>query len=266
MLFKSMFKGGVNAPHFKRTQDCETVRMKVPEKVVIPMLQHIGAPCEPSVQKGDEVKVGQILGNTEKFVSAPVHSSVSGTVTDVSPRLYAGGVYITSVEIKTDGKQEVDKSIEPPKYSTSEEFIGAIRKSGLVGLGGAGFPAHIKLSPPQGKKIDTLIINAAECEPFITSDYREIIENSWNVLNGINIVMEALKINNVIIGIEDNKPQAIKEMTNVASKSDKVNVVKLKSRYPQGAEKMLIYATTGRKVPSGKLPSDVGVIVIFEIT
>jgi len=257
-----MFKGGAAVPHLKRTENCETVKMKVPEKVVIPMLQHIGAPCEPCVKKGDQVKVGQVIGNTDKFVSAPVHSSVSGVVTDVSPRLYAGGVYITSVEIKTDGKQEIDESIKPPTYSNIEEFIDVVRKSGLVGLGGAGFPAHIKLSPPKDKKIDTLIINAAECEPYITSDYREIIENSWNVLSGINIVMDALKIENVLIGIEDNKPEAIKEMERVASKSDKVNVVKLKSRYPQGAEKMLIYSTTGRKVPPGKLPADVGVIVM----
>lgn len=262
MLLKKMFKGGAAVPHFKRTENCETIKMKVPEKVVIPMLQHIGAPCEPCVQKGDQVKVGQLIGNTDKFVSAPVHSSVSGVVTDVSPRLYAGGVYITSVEIKTDGKQEIDETIKPPKYSNSQEFIDVVRKSGLVGLGGAGFPAHIKLSPPKDKKVDTLIINVAECEPFITSDYREIIENSWNVLNGISIVMEALKIDNVLIGIEDNKPEAIKEMERVASKSDKVKVLKLKSRYPQGAEKMLIYSTTGRKVPPGKLPSDVGVIVM----
>jgi len=262
MLLKKMFKGGAAVPHLKRTENCETVKMKVPEKVVIPMLQHIGAPCEPCVKKGDQVKVGQVIGNTDKFVSAPVHSSVSGVVTDVSPRLYAGGVYITSVEIKTDGKQEIDESIKPPTYSNIEEFIDVVRKSGLVGLGGAGFPAHIKLSPPKDKKIDTLIINAAECEPYITSDYREIIENSWNVLSGINIVMDALKIENVLIGIEDNKPEAIKEMERVASKSDKVNVVKLKSRYPQGAEKMLIYSTTGRKVPPGKLPADVGVIVM----
>ncbi len=261
-MLKKMFKGGAAVPHLKRTENCETVKMKVPEKVVIPMLQHIGAPCEPCVKKGDQVKVGQVIGNTDKFVSAPVHSSVSGVVTDVSPRLYAGGVYITSVEIKTDGKQEIDESIKPPTYSNIEEFIDVVRKSGLVGLGGAGFPAHIKLSPPKDKKIDTLIINAAECEPYITSDYREIIENSWNVLSGINIVMDALKIENVLIGIEDNKPEAIKEMERVASKSDKVNVVKLKSRYPQGAEKMLIYSTTGRKVPPGKLPADVGVIVM----
>ncbi|HOP99514.1 MAG TPA: electron transport complex subunit RsxC [Acetivibrio clariflavus] len=262
MLLKKMFKGGAAVPHLKRTENCETVKMKVPEKVVIPMLQHIGAPCEPCVKKGDQVKVGQVIGNTDKFVSAPVHSSVSGVVTDVSPRLYAGGVYITSVEIKTDGKQEIDESIKPPTYSNIEEFIDVVRKSGLVGLGGAGFPAHIKLSPPKDKKIDTLIINAAECEPYITSDYREIIENSWNVLSGINIVMDALKIENVLIGIEDNKPEAIKEMERVASKNDNVNVVKLKSRYPQGAEKMLIYSTTGRKVLPGKLPADVGVIVM----
>jgi len=261
-LLKKMFKGGAAVPHLKRTENCETVKMKVPEKVVIPMLQHIGAPCEPCVKKGDQVKVGQVIGNTDKFVSAPVHSSVSGVVTDVSPRLYAGGVYITSVEIKTDGKQEIDESIKPPTYSNIEEFIDVVRKSGLVGLGGAGFPAHIKLSPPKDKKIDTLIINAAECEPYITSDYREIIENSWNVLSGINIVMDALKIENVLIGIEDNKPEAIKEMERVASKNDNVNVVKLKSRYPQGAEKMLIYSTTGRKVLPGKLPADVGVIVM----
>lgn len=262
MLLKRMFKGGTTVPHFKRTENCETVKMTVPQKVIIPMLQHIGTPCDPHVKKGDEVKVGQVIGNSDKFVSAPVHSSVSGIVTDVSPMLYAGGVYVTSVEIKTDGMQKVDASIKPPKYTNCEEFIGAIRKSGLVGLGGAGFPAHIKLSPPQGKKIDTLIVNAAECEPFITSDYREIIENSWNVMDGIDIVIEALKIKNVLIGIEDNKPEAIKEMTHLASKSDKINVVELKSRYPQGAEKMLIYATTGRKVPSGKLPADVGVIVM----
>lgn len=261
-MLKKMFKGGAAVPHLKRTENCETVKMKVPEKVVIPMLQHIGAPCEPCVKKGDQVKVGQVIGNTDKFVSAPVHSSVSGVVTDVSPRLYAGGVYITSVEIKTDGKQEIDESIKPPTYSNIEEFIDVVRKSGLVGLGGAGFPAHIKLSPPKDKKIDTLIINAAECEPYITSDYREIIENSWNVLSGINIVMDALKIENVLIGIEDNKPEAIKEMERVASKNDNVNVVKLKSRYPQGAEKMLIYSTTGRKVLPGKLPADVGVIVM----
>lgn len=262
MFSKRMFKGGAAVPHYKNTEGCETIKMGVPQKVIIPMLQHIGAPCDPTVKKGDTVKVGQIIGNTDKFVSAPIHSSVSGSVTDVAPMLYAGGTFVPSVEIKTDGMQQMHEDIKPPVFSDNKEFLKFIRESGLVGLGGAGFPAHIKLSPPPDKKIDTLIINAAECEPYITSDYREIIENSWNVISGINIIMDIMGINNVLIGIEDNKPEAIKEMTNLADTSDKINVVKLKSRYPQGAEKMLIYSVTGRKVPPGKLPSDVGVIVM----
>lgn len=262
MLIKRFFKGGVAVPHEKNTANCETLKMDVPKKVIIPMLQHIGAPCKPCVVKGDTVKVGQIIGDSDKFISAPIHSSVSGTVTNVEPLLYPGGVFVNSVVIETDGKQEVYEKITPPNISNTKDFIKAIRDSGLVGLGGAGFPAHVKLSVPPGKKIDTLIINAAECEPYITSDYREIIENSWNVIGGINTVMEFLDIENVIIGIEDNKPEAIREMTKVADTSERINILKLKSRYPQGAEKMLIYATTGRKVPPGKLPADVGVIVM----
>lgn len=262
MLLNRMFKGGAAVPHNKNTADSETIKMGVPQRVIIPMTQHIGVACEPCVKKGDSVKVGQVIGNTDKFLSSPIHSSVSGTVEDIAPMLYPGGVHVTSVVIKTDGLQEVYEGIKPPVYSNSSEFLSVIKESGLVGLGGAGFPAHVKLAPPPDKSIDTLIINAAECEPYITSDYREIIENSWNVISGINIIMEVMGINNVLIGIEDNKPEAIKEMTHVAATSDKINVVKLKSRYPQGAEKMLIYATTKRKVPPGKLPSDVGVIVM----
>lgn len=261
-LLKNRFKGGAAVPHRKNTANCETVKMGVPEKVVIPMLQHIGAPCEPVVKKGDIVKVGQIIGTSDKFVSSPIHSSVSGTVTNVAPMLYPGGFHVPTAEIKTDGSQEIHENVKPPVYSNNKELLEAIRQSGLVGLGGAGFPAHVKLSPPPDKKIDTLIINAAECEPYITSDYREIIENSWNVMNGISIVMELLGVSNVWIGVEDNKPEAIKELTHLAATSDKINVVTLKSRYPQGAEKMLIYATTGRKVPPGKLPMDVGVVVM----
>jgi electron transport complex protein RnfC len=263
MLFKrSTFKGGAAVPHRKNTANSETVKMGIPEKIVIPMLQHIGAPCEPVVKKGDAVKVGQLIGSSDKFVSSPVHSSVSGLVTNVAPMLYPGGFQVNTVEIKPDGNQEVHESVKPIEYSNSKELLEAIRKSGLVGLGGAGFPVHVKLSPPPDKKIDTLIINGAECEPYITSDYREIMENSWNIMNGINILMELLGVENVWIGIEDNKPEAIKELTHLAATSDKINVVKLKSRYPQGAEKMLIYSTTGRKVPPGKLPLDVGVIVM----
>jgi len=261
-LFRNMFKGGAAVPHKKNTAQIETIKMNVPEKVIIPMLQHIGAPCEPLVKKGDTVKVGQIIGNSEKYISAPIHASVSGTVTNVAPMLYPGGNYVTSVEIKADGTQEVHESIKPISYSSNKELLEAIRQSGIVGLGGAGFPAHAKLSPPPDKPVDTLIINGAECEPYITSDYREIIENSWNIIGGINILVELLKVKNVWIGIEDNKPEAIKVLTHLAEKIENVKVVKLKSRYPQGAEKMLIYSITGRKVPPGKLPLDVGVIVM----
>lgn len=261
-LFKNMFKGGAAVPHKKNTAQIETIKMNVPEKVIIPMLQHIGAPCEPLVKKGDTVKVGQIIGNSEKYISAPIHASVSGTVTNVAPMLYPGGFQVTSVEIKADGTQEVHESIKPISYSSNKELLEAIRQSGIVGLGGAGFPAHAKLSPPPDKPVDTLIINGAECEPYITSDYREIIENSWNIIGGINILVELLKVKNVWIGIEDNKPEAIKVLTHLAEKIDNVKVIKLKSRYPQGAEKMLIYSITGRKVPPGKLPLDVGVIVM----
>lgn len=262
LLRKNTFKGGAAVPHNKNTAEFETIKMGVPENVTIPMLQHIGVPCDPLVKKGDYVKVGQVIGDSPKFVSAPIHSSVSGTVTNVSPKLYPGGFDVMTVEIKTDGKQEVHEDIKPPECSNNKELIEAIRQSGLVGLGGAGFPAHVKLSPPPDKIIDTLIVNGAECEPYITSDYREVIENSWNIISGINIIMELLDIKNVWIGVEDNKPAAIKELTTVADTSDQINIIKLKSRYPQGAEKMLIHAITGRKVPAGKLPMDVGVIVM----
>jgi electron transport complex protein RnfC len=259
---RKIFKGGAAVPHRKNTADMETVVMGVPKKVIIPMLQHIGAPCEPLVKKGDYVKVGQLIGSSDKYVSSPVHSSVSGTVANVAPMLYPGGFNVTTIEIATDGKQEVHEDVKPPEYKNNKELIEVIRQSGLVGLGGAGFPAHVKLSPPADKKIDTLIVNGAECEPYITSDYREIQENSWNIMNGIYILMELLGVNKVWIGIEDNKPAAIKELTHLAETSEKIDVVTLKSQYPQGAEKMLIYSTTGRKVPVGKLPLDVGVVVM----
>lgn len=261
-LVKEFFKGGANVPHCKNTAECETVKMGVPEKVIIPMLMHIGAPCDPVVKKGESVKVGQVIGTSEKFVSSPIHSSVSGVVTDVVPKIFPGGVIVTCVEIEADGLQEVHESIKPPVNADKKEFLEAIKLSGLVGLGGAGFPAHIKLSPPPDKKIDTLIVNGAECEPYITSDYREIIENPQGIIDGIKILSKVLEIENVIIGLEDNKPKAVEIFTKLTDKNNKIKVVKLKTRYPQGAEKMLIYALTGRKVPIAKLPSDVGVIVM----
>lgn len=262
VAWKAMFKGGADVPHRKGTADCQTVVMTVPDKVIIPMLQHIGAPCEPVVKKGDGVKVGQVIGTSDKFISSPIHSSVSGVVTDVKSMLYPGGFPVTTIEIQTDGKQELDEGIRPPMVTNREEFVKAVAASGLVGLGGAGFPVHVKLSPPPDKKIDMLVVNGAECEPYITSDYRELVENPKGVLEGVKWVMKMLGIPNACIGIEDNKPQAIRTMTALTADEPGIRVAKLKAKYPQGAEKMLIYSTTRRKVPAGKLPSDVGVVVM----
>lgn len=256
------FRGGVPAPHRKNTEDQQTAVMGTPSKVVIPMVQHIGASCSPKVKKGDFVKVGQVIGDSEAYVSSPIHSSVSGVVTKVEPMLYASGKMEMSVEIETDGKQELHESLSPPVISSKDDFLKAIRSSGLVGLGGAGFPVHVKLNPPKDKAVDTLIINGAECEPYITSDYREMIENPDGIIKGIKLVLDMLGIPKAIIGIEDNKPEAIKLLTEKAESDKRISVRTFPSRYPQGAEKMLIYAAAGRKVPPGKLPADVGCVVL----
>ena len=258
-----LFRGGVPAPHRKHTAEVASVTMDTPARVIIPMVQHIGAPCSPVVQKGDSVKVGQVIGNSDAYVSSPIHASVSGIVTRVEPMLYASGKPVMSVEIEADGKQELHESILPPTVLTKEDFLKAVRNSGLVGLGGAGFPTHVKLNPPKERKIDYLVINGAECEPYITSDYREMLENADNVIRGIGLVLDMLEIPAAVIGIEDNKPKAIRLLTEKAAADKRITVKSLRSRYPQGAEKMLIYATTGRKVPAGgKLPADVGCIVL----
>lgn len=259
---KDSFLGGIHPDYNKNTERSKTKRMGIPTKIVIPLSQHIGAPLIPMVKKNDTVKVGQMIANSEAYVCAPIHSSVSGKVKDIIPYVLSTGVNSKAIIIEPDGKQEIHEFIKPKKYDTKEEFLKILRDSGLVGLGGAGFPTHVKLSPPKDKIIDTLIINAAECEPFITADHREIVENSYSIINGIEIILEILKIDKVLIGVEDNKPDAIEELTKVADSSDKIEIKALKTKYPQGAEKMIIYSLTGRKVPMGKLPSDVSCVVL----
>jgi Na+-translocating ferredoxin:NAD+ oxidoreductase subunit C len=256
------FSGGIHPDNKKNTERQETIRMSLPSKIIVPLLQHIGAPLEPVVSRNEKVKVGQVIANSEAFISAPIHSSVSGKVKEIVPFVLSTGANSRAVVIEPDGLQEIHEYIKPKKYNIKEEFIKAIRESGLVGLGGAGFPTHVKLMPPKDKKVDTLIVNAAECEPYITSDHREIMENSWNIINGIEIIMEILDIKKVLIGVEDNKPDAVAELTKVADSSDMIDIIKLKTVYPQGAEKMIIYSLTGRKVPAGGLPSDVGCVVM----
>jgi electron transport complex protein RnfC len=259
-------RGGVNVPHNKNTKELSAVRIPVPSTVTIPMQQCIGAPCTPLVKVGDTVKVGQKIGDSDKFISAPVHASVSGKVTAISEIRLAGGQVSQAVTIESDGEMTLYEELKAPNVETPEELVKAVRESGLVGLGGAGFPTHVKLNIPEGKKIDTLIVNAAECEPYITVDYREAMDNSWDVLSGVYTLAEILKIENVVIAVEDNKPDAVKMLRTIAKKSDTdqrlTTVMTLKSKYPQGAEKMMVRSATGRRVPLGKLPADVGCIVI----
>lgn len=259
-------RGGVKLDHSKGTAEMEVVRMPAPEKVTLPMQQHIGAPCTPCVKVGDTVSVGQIIGDSDKFVSAPVHASISGKVTSIGNVKLPNGNVVQGVTIESDGEMRLYEGIEPPKADTKESFLKAIRDSGLVGLGGAGFPTHVKLNVPPDKHVDTLVVNAAECEPYITVDYRECMENSWNILSGITIIKDMLNIKNVVIAVENNKPKALEVLKDIADNSfdinDEVKIMSLESKYPQGAEKMMVQSATGRKVPPGKLPADVGCIVM----
>lgn len=260
--------GGAAVPHHKNTWDIPSSTMPPPEKVILPMQQHIGAPCIPTVKKGDHVYVGTVVGDSDAYVSAPVHASVSGTVTEITQVMLTGGQMTQAVVVGSDGKMEKDPAIAPPPpITTKEELAKAARAAGLVGLGGAGFPAHVKLNVPEGKTIDTLLVNVAECEPYVTSDHREALENGRNVLEGVYHVKEILGVQRVIIAVEDNKPDVIQKLSEIADDPkrdplDQVRVLPLKSHYPQGAEKVLVQACTGRKVPAGKLPADVGCLVM----
>ena len=259
-------RGGVKVDHQKNTAETEVVRIPEPQKVVLPMQQHIGAPCIPTVKVGDTVAIGQVIGDSDKFVSAPIHASVSGKVSAIGNVKLPNGAVVQGVTIESDGERRLYDGIEPPKADTKEEFLKAVRASGLVGLGGAGFPTHVKLNVPPDKNVDTLVINAAECEPYITVDYRECIDNSWDILSGIHIIKDMLGIENVIIAVENNKPKAFEVLKRIADSDnysgDHTKLMSLESRYPQGAEKMMVQSATGRKVPPGKLPADVGCIVM----
>ena len=257
-------RGGVKVPHNKNTEDCKIIRMPAPDKVVLPMQQHIGAPCIPTVKVGDTVKVGQIVGDSDKFISAPIHSSISGTVTKIADTVLANGRQAPAVTIESDGEMAMFEGIEKPVVNNADDFRKAIRDSGLVGLGGAGFPSHVKFALSPDKPIDTIVVNAAECEPHITVDYRECVDNTLYIIRSLMIIKEQLNIPHAVIAVEDNKPAAIEKLQKVADEvgDGSIKVMALKSKYPQGAEKMIVYSATGRKIPLGKLPADIGVIVM----
>lgn len=252
---------GVSVPHFKNTKDCVTSELLHPKQVTMLLSQHIGAPASACVQKGDRVFVGTLVGKANGFVSANVHSSVSGSVSGMTELVNPLGATVTGIVIDSDGEFTPDPSIAPPVVNSAKELADAIARSGLVGLGGAGFPTHVKLSIPKDAAVDTLIINAAECEPFVTSDYREMIEFPKRIINGVRTVRTLLGLKKAIIAIEQNKPLAIEILTRFAQYKD-IDIVTLPTSYPQGAEKVLITNVTGRVVPAGKLPSDVGCIVL----
>lgn len=255
---------GIILEHNKDTASAQSVPVPVPKTVRIPMQQCIGAACEALVQKGDKVLVGQKIGDSDKFMSVPVHSPVSGTVTGISELLQVSGRVCKCVDIETDGEQTVIDGLKAPVVTDKESFCDAVRESGCCGLGGAGFPTHVKLRFDDKKySVDTLIINAAECEPYLTGDHREMLENTQNIFDGIAHIKKYLGIPNVYIGIEKNKPDAIKLMRQTAAQTDSsVKVVALKEKYPQGAEKVIVHNITGRVVLEGKIPADVGVIVV----
>ena len=258
--------GGVNLPHHTNTADCAVVRMPPPERVILPMLQHIGVPCVPTVQVGDAVKVGQVVGDCDAPMSAPVHASVSGKVSRLTEVMLPNGRQCAAVEIESDGEMILWEGVHPPKLDTRADLVAAVRASGLAGLGGAGFPTHIKLNIPDGKHVDTLLINAAECEPYITVDNRECIEHARDIVDGARTVRDMLGIDHVMVAVEDNKPKAIETLEATVSSSHGgdagIAVLALPSRYPQGAEKVLVRTATGRKIPPGKLPIDVGCLVM----
>ena len=263
---KTFKMGGVHPEENKISNDAAIEVMPVPAQMVVLMNQHLGAPATPVVQKGDKVKVGQLIGEAQAFMCANVHSPVSGTVVKVEPCKDAFGLAKPAVYIKVEGDEwmeSIDRTPDIKRECTLEpkQIVDKLKEMGIVGLGGATFPAHIKYSVPEGKKAEYLIINAAECEPYLTSDYRVMMEHAEEVCIGVSILRKALGVPNAYIGIENNKPLAIAKMQEMARQFEGIIVEPLKVKYPQGAEKQLINAVTGRKVPSGKLPIDVGCVV-----
>ena len=265
-MLKTFPIGGVHPPENKITASVPIENLPVPESVIIPVSQHIGSPANPVVSKGETVKVGQLIAAGKGFVSANIHSSVSGKVNRIDFAADITGYKQTAFFIDVEGEEWVEtinrsKEINRDIKLSSEEIIKRCFESGVVGLGGATFPTHVKLTVPSGKKCEVLIINGVECEPYLTSDHRLMLEKGEEILTGVAILMKALKVEKAIIGIENNKPDAIDHIKKLASTFKGIAVYPLKVKYPQGAEKQLIKALTGREVPSGHLPLDVGAVV-----
>lgn len=264
MADAATFERGIHPRDAKElTENHHIIEARLPQRVVIPLSQHIGAPADAQVAIGDEVKRGQPIGSPTAFVSAPVHSSISGKVIALSDFPQPSGRLVPSVVIESDGKDEEIPLSDDPDYLNLDvnEIRERIKNAGIVGLGGAAFPTSVKLSPPKEKPVDTVILNGAECEPYLTVDHRLMVERPQDIVNGLKIIMKILGVSEGYIGIENNKPDAIKAMEAVTAGEQGIRVFSLQVKYPQGAEKMLIKSIIGREVPSKGLPMDVGVVV-----
>lgn len=259
------FKGGIHPYDGKELSKDKAIVEYLPKgDCVYPLSQHIGAPAQPIVKKGDRVLVGQKIGQAQGFVSANIHSGVSGTVKGIESRMTANGTKVSSVVIENDGLfEEIDfkQNIRPLDEMYREDVKDVIKEAGIVGMGGAGFPTHVKLSPKNEEIIDTIIVNGAECEPYLTSDYRRMLEEPEKIVTGLQIVINLFDHAKGIIAIEDNKPDAIKKLTELTQNITNIEVKAVKTKYPQGAERQLIFANTGRQINSSMLPADVGCIV-----
>ena len=257
---------GVHVPHRKNTDQLAPVSMPAPSTVTIPMSMHIGAPAKPLVKAGDPVKVGTLIAEAGGFVSAPIHASVSGKVTKITDYLLSSGTTVPAVVIESDGEMTPAETVIPPVVDSRESLLEAIRNSGVVGLGGAGFPTHVKFNVDPDR-IEYLVINGAECEPYVTSDTRTMLDRVADMKRALLAMNEYFGIKDIVIGIENNKKAAIKSMMSLmnemaAEGKCRFTVKTLPAVYPQGGEKVLIYHTVGRTVPVGKLPIDVGCIVV----
>lgn len=261
MRIKS-FHGGIHPPAEKKsTENLNFEYMPPAPQLILPLVQHLGKQAKALVKKGSEVKKGMLIAEGDGFISSPVHSSTGGTVAGITKEVNSSGFPKDSIIINTNGNSELDymAPLDPDAVSP-EEIISRVKAAGIVGQGGAAFPTYVKITPQPDKKIDSVIINGCECEPYLTRDYRLMIERSEAVINGLLLIMKALGVKNGSIGVEDNKPEAVKSLKEFADKKN-ISVVTLKTKYPQGAEKMLIKAVTGREVPPGKLPLEVGILI-----
>ena len=259
------FKGGVHPYEGKELSEHKPVQILMPKgDLVYPMSQHIGAPAIPLVKKGDKVLAGQKIGEASGFISANVICSVSGTVKAVEPRRVANGAMVNSIVVENDGEYTAVEGLgadrDPAKLS-KQEIRDIVKEAGIVGLGGAGFPTHVKLAPRDESKIEYILVNGAECEPYLTSDYRLMMEEPEKLVGGLKVILQLFDNAKGVIGIENNKPEAIKKLQELVKDESRIEVCPLQTKYPQGGERSLIYAVTGRKVNSSMLPADAGCIV-----